>query len=242
MENGVVENSWPPPSEKTTLEELRYSGAVRLYLSSFRLGPRPDLFASMAGSNKRVALVLNAGDLWGSQAHAYRVIEQTEMFAETGMEVTDVDLREYVDRQAALERCLRTYGAVWVAGGNTFVLRRAMYDSGFDRIITTMLEDDAIAYGGYSAGICVLAASLAGLHLVDDPTEVEQAFHRAAIWDGLGILPYTPVPHYQSGHVESEMVDEVLRYLKSVGVAHKTLRDGEAIVIDGRSETLLQIA
>jgi hypothetical protein len=66
----------------------------------------------MAGRNTRVALILNAGDLWGDQTHAYRVIEQTEMFAETGMEVTDVDLREYVDRQAALEQCLRTYGSV----------------------------------------------------------------------------------------------------------------------------------
>ena len=186
-----------------------------------------------------MALVLNAGDLWGDQAHAYRVIEQTEMFAETGMEVTDVDLRDYVDRKAGLEQRLRTYGSVWVAGGNTFVLRRAMYDSGFDRIITRMLEDDAIAYGGYSAGICVLAASLMGLHLVDDPTEVEQAFHRGAIWDGLGILPYTPIPHYQSGHLESEMIDKVVSYLKREGVAYKTLRDGEAIVIDGQSEALL---
>ncbi len=196
----------------------------------------------MAGSNNRVALVLNAGDLWGDQAHAFRVIEQTEMFAHTGMEVTDVDLRDYVDRKAALEKRLRTCGSVWVAGGNTFVLRRAMYDSGFDRIITRMLKDDAIAYGGYSAGICVLAASLAGLHLVDDPMEVEQTFHRGAIWDGLGILPYTPVPHYQSGHVESEMIDKVVSYLKGEGVAYKTLRDGEAIVIDGQSEALLEIA
>jgi dipeptidase E len=196
----------------------------------------------MAGSNTRVALILNAGDLWGDQAHAYRVMEQTEMFAETGMDVADVDLREYVDRQAALERCLRTYGSVWVAGGNTFVLRRAMYDSGFDRIITRMLEDDAIAYGGYSAGICVLAASLKGLHLVDDPAEVEQAFHREAIWDGLGVLPYTPVPHYQSAHMESEIVDRVVSYLKLKGMAYKTLRDDEAIVIDGNSEVLLQPA
>jgi dipeptidase E len=196
----------------------------------------------MAGSNNRAAVILNAGDLWGDQAHAYRVIEQTEMFAEAGMEATDVDLRDYVDRKARLERRLRTYGSVWVAGGNTFVLRRAMYDSGFDQIITKMLEDDAIAYGGCSAGICVLAASLKGLHLVDDPAKVEEAFHREVIWDGLGILPYTPVPHFQSDNMESEMVDQVVSYLKREGVAYKTLRDGEAIVIDGQTEALLKIA
>jgi dipeptidase E len=194
----------------------------------------------MADSNNRVALILNAGDLWGDQAHAYRVIEQTEMFAGSGMDVTDVDLQDYVDQKAGLEQRLRTYGSVWVAGGNTFVLRRAMHDSGFDSIITGMLEDDAIAYGGYSAGICVLAASLKGLHLVDDPAEVEKAFHRAVIWDGLGILPYTPVPHYQSDQMESEMIDKVVSCLKLEGLAYKTLRDGEAIVVDGQYEALLE--
>ncbi len=195
----------------------------------------------MAGRNKRVALILNAGDLWGDQAHAYRVIEQAEMLAETGLVATDVDLRDYVDKSAQLEQRLRTCGSVWVAGGNAFVLRRAMYDSRFDRIITKMLKDDAIAYGGYSAGICVLAASLKGLDLVDDPAEVEQASHREVIWDGLGILPYTPVPHFQSDHMESGTIDKVVSYLKSAGMAYKTLRDGEAIVVNGQSEALLEI-
>lgn len=213
---------------------------MRLYLSSFRLGSRHDLFASLSGANNRVALILSAGDAWGDQAHAYRVIEQTAMFFETGMQVTDVDLRTYIERGNELERDLRTYGSVWVAGGNTFVLRRAMHDSGFDRIVTRMLRDDAIAYGGYSAGICVLAASLRGLELVDDPTEVEQAFQKDVIWDGLGILPYLPVPHFQSEHPESESIDEVVNFLKTEGLPHRILRDGEVIVINGSSEVLIE--
>jgi len=52
-----------------------------------------------------------------------------------------------------------------------------MSDSGFDRIVTGMLENDAIAHGGYSAGIRVFAPSLEGLHLVYDTAEVEQALH-----------------------------------------------------------------
>jgi len=213
---------------------------MRLYLSSFRLGPRPDLFAAMAGGNNRVALILSAGDVWGEQAHAYRVTEQTAMFHETGLELTDVDLRTYTGRSAELERQLRTCGSVWVAGGNTFVLRRAMYDSGFDHIITKILGEDAIAYGGYSAGICVLAGSLRGLELVDDPVEVERALQKNVIWEGLGLLPYMPVPHFQSEHLESERVDKVVRFLESEGMPYKTLRDGEVMVIDGQSETLIE--
>ncbi len=117
-----------------------------------------------------------------------------------------------------------------------------MYDSGFERIITKLLEEDVIAYGGYSAGICVLAAGLKGLDLVDDPAEVQRVFPGGAIWDGLGLLPYTPVPHFQSKHLESEMIDAVVSFLQSSGVSYRTLKDGEAIVIDGESETLLGIA
>ena len=115
-----------------------------------------------------------------------------------------------------------------------------MHDSGFDRIITKILEEDAIVYGGYSAGICVLATSLRGLDLVDDPAEVEQTFQKEVIWDGLGLLPYTPVPHFQSEHFESEKVDKVVSFLRSKGVAYKTLRDGEVIVVDGQSEALIE--
>jgi dipeptidase E len=219
---------------------LIYADAMRLYLSSFGLGSKPKLFASLAGNNNRVALILSAGDAWGDKAHNVRVIEQTAMFSATGMEVTDVDLRTYTDRSAELECHLRTYGSVWVAGGNTFVLRRAMHDSGFDRIITKMLRDDVIAYGGYSAGICVLAADLRGLELVDDPTEVEQAFQKEVIWDGLGLLPYVPVPHFQSEHLESERIDRVVSFLKNEGVPHRTLGDGEVIVIDGQSAALIE--
>ena len=114
-----------------------------------------------------------------------------------------------------------------------------MHDSGFDRITTEMLEEDAIVYGGYSAGICVLAPSLRGLELVDDPAEVEQTFQKEVIWDGLGLLSYTPVPHFQSEHIESEKVNKVVSFLKSGGFQYKTLRDGEVIISDGQAETLI---
>lgn len=212
---------------------------MRLYLSSYRLGARPELFAAMAGGNRRVALILSAGDAWGDVVHNTRVGEQTAMLLGIGLESADVDLRNYFGRSDELERELSAYGSVWVAGGNTFALRRAMHDSGFDRIITTMLREDAIAYGGYSAGICVLAPSLRGLELVDDPAEVAQAYAREVLWDGLGILSYTPVPHFQSELPESEQIDDVVALLERTRAPYKTLRDGEVIYVNGDSETLL---
>ena len=41
--------------------------------------------------------------------------------------------------------------AIEVTGGNTFVLRRAMKASGFDDLITRMLDGDEIVYGGFGS-------------------------------------------------------------------------------------------
>jgi dipeptidase E len=212
---------------------------MRLFLSSYRLGARPEMFAALVGESRRVALILSAGDAWGDVVHETRVGEQTAMLSEIGLEAADVDLRKYVGRSDELNRELAVFGSVWVAGGNTFVLRRAMRDSGFDRIIERMLRQDSIAYGGYSAGICVLAPSLRGLELVDDPAEVALTGAGEVLWDGLGVLPYTPVPHFQSELPESEQIDDVVRFLDRAGRPYRTLRDGEVIYIDGDSETLL---
>ena len=194
----------------------------------------------MAGREKRVALILNASDAWGDAVHDTRVDEQTAMLRGIGLEAADIDLRKYFGRGKELEGELAGYGSVWVAGGNTFVLRRAMYDSGFDRTITRMLRDDAIAYGGYSAGICVLAPTLRGLELVDDPAELALAYGKEILWDGLGILPYTPVPHFQSELPESKQIDDVVEFLEHMQMPYKTMRDGDVIVIDRDSESLIE--
>ena len=198
------------------------------------------MFAALAGGNRRVALILSAGDAWGNVVHETRVGEQTAMLRDIGLEAVDVDLRKYAGRGEELSRELAGYCSVWVAGGNTFVLRWAMYDSSFDRIITRMLREDAIAYGGYSAGICVLAPSLRGLELVDDPAEVAQAGAGEVLWDGLEILSYTPVPHFQSELPESEQIDDVVRFLEGARVPYRTMRDGEVIYVDGEIEALLE--
>jgi dipeptidase E len=102
--------------------------------------------------------------------------------------------------------------------------------------LTDLLQRDALVWGGYSAGICVLAPSLAGLETVDDPEEVRRVYGAAAIPSGLGVLDYGIVPHVDSpDHPESEACGEVAKRYSAEGVPHRTLRDGEAIVVHGDS-------
>ena len=129
---------------------------------------------------------------------------------------------------------------VWVCGGNSFILRRAMAQSGFDEVITDLLASDKVVYGGYSAGACVMAPTLLGIDLCDDPEVVPQSYHTEIIWDGLGLVDYSIVPHYKSNHPESPLLDETVTFLEDRGMPFKTLRDGEAIIINGDTTELVQ--
>jgi len=128
---------------------------------------------------------------------------------------------------------------VWVCGGNSFILRRAIAQSGFDEAITDLLAADEIVYGGFSAGACVVTPSLMGIDLCDDPEVVPEGYQEEVIWDGLGLVDYSIVPHYKSDHPESAVLDETATFLEDRGMPFKTLRDGEVIVVDGESEELL---
>lgn len=71
-----------------------------------------------------------------------------------------------------------------------------------------------------------LGPTLQGLELVDDV----QAVHEP-IWDGLGLVKFSIAPHYRSDHPESESIEELVRYFSTESIPHRTLRDGQALVV-----------
>ena len=168
---------------------------MRLYLSSYRIGDSAgSLLALLSGGQEksqtfpvrprdrsdwgngpRAAIIENALDLYSEEAremHQREIYDPAAELASLGIGSNRLDLRKYFGRAEALEAELAGYDLVWAVGGNAFVLRRAMQASGFDDVITRMLDKDQIVYGGFSAGAVVAAPSLCGMHLMDDPNEV----------------------------------------------------------------------
>lgn len=213
---------------------------MRLYLSSFRLGDRPEHLARLAGDGARVAVIANSID--GAPADVRRDGVEAELAALRGLGFapSELDLRHLAgaDQVAAV---LRDVEAVWVRGGNTFVLRVAMGRSGADDALVDAIARDEIVYAGYSAGPCVLAPSLRGLELVDPVDEVARVQPGAqVIWDGLGVLDRPFVPHWRSpGHPETELMDDVVARYDGEGTPFWKLRDGQALVVEGSSTTLV---
>lgn len=204
---------------------------MRLYLSSYRLGNNPEVLTSMITGNKRAAIILNARDYFSIEDRESGRIEQTNELKKIGITAAELDLRNYFGRQHDLEKKLEQFDAVWIPGGNSFLLRHAMRESGFDTIIKNLLQEDKIVYAGYSAGIVVLCETLKGIEIVDDIKYVKEIYNTEPIWDGLGILPYSIAPHYKSNHPESELINELVEYFIKEKIPYKTLRDGDTIVI-----------
>jgi dipeptidase E len=59
------------------------------------------------------------------------------------------------------------------------------------------------------------------------------------IWDGLGVLPYVIAPHYKSDPFVAAEVDRCIEYFIAHHMPFIALRDGEAIVVDSGSETVV---
>ncbi len=214
---------------------------MRLYLSSFRLGNQPTRFTQLVGENKRVAVISNSRDAFPDlQRRADSTRREIEALGQIDLVGTELDLRRSVGRSDELREILSQYGAVWILGGNVFVLRRAMRDSGFDTIIKEFLQEDRLVYAGYSAAACVLAPMLKGLDLVDPISDVTDVLRAEVIWQGLDVLPYSIIPHYKSDHPESEVIDKVVEYMQTERQSFKTLQDGEVLYVAGDYQEILK--
>lgn len=209
---------------------------MRLYLSSYRTGEAFERLLDLAGRSCRAVVISNALDLIPAaerEAYARKVHDPVAELRQAGLEADPLDLRDYFGRPEALDAELAGVGLVWAVGGNAFLLRRALRQSGLDAILARRLEEDSLVYGGWSAGACVAGSTLRGLHLMDEPQALAPGYDRDIIWDGMGLVDFAIVPHFASAHAEAAAAGEAAAYLAKGAVAYRTLRDGEAILRQG---------
>ncbi len=215
---------------------------MRLFLSSENLGKYPETFFKLVGANKKLAFCENAKDDYDEIDRKAKVKEHLNQFRNEGFEVQELDLRKFFGKSDELKSWLKDFGSVWVSGGNTFILRRAMEASSFDKIIKQRLSENSIAYGGSSAGSCVTAPSLRGIDQGDrpHPDDVPEDYPNSEIiWEGLDLVPYMIVPHYGSTWFQKE-ADATIEYLSEHNINHRILKDGQVILVDGDKEEFLK--
>ncbi|GLS44098.1 Type 1 glutamine amidotransferase-like domain-containing protein [Methylobacterium brachythecii] len=203
---------------------------MRLYLSSLGLGDATSALVDLAPRQGRVALIMNALD-GDTSSRGHWQADQSQELSALGFRVEELDLRHFFREPEALRTALCDVDMVWINGGNTFVLMRAMRLSGFDRIIKERLAEDTIVYGGFSAATVAATPSLRGIEAVDDPNEVPEGYPGEIVWDGLGLVPFQVAVHYRSDHPESDDVEKEIAFCEREGLAYRTLSDGQVLVV-----------
>ncbi|HEX7483775.1 MAG TPA: Type 1 glutamine amidotransferase-like domain-containing protein [Candidatus Saccharimonadales bacterium] len=212
---------------------------MRLYLSSHGFGNHLERLQQMVGDNKKVLFIDNAKDDLSEDERQAHVAEKRLEFEEAGFEFYELDLRKYFGKAELLSKIVAGAGLVWVSGGNTFLVRRALKYSGLDEILMNDLRKDLFVYGGSSAGAIIMTKTLRGTEMGDDPYVAPEGYEQEIIWNGLGMIYPQLVPHYQSSWFGNE-AQAMIDYFEENGLKYKGLKDGEVYVVDGEFEERLE--
>lgn len=215
---------------------------MRLFLSSYRAGIHNAELLKFVGGVTKVAFVSNAKDYKSAAERAKSMRENFDFWRSINIEPTEIDLKPYFHKGGA-DKLFSNFEFVWLAGGNAFLLRRALKYSGIDNFLIEKVRGGSLIYGGESAGAIMAAPTLLGSDddstNEDDPNFVPEPYQDEVLWDGLGLLDYVLVPHYKSPDV-GESIDGYVRYLKEHKIPFKTIREEQALIVDGDKQEFLK--
>ncbi|KAH8293340.1 hypothetical protein KR018_007671 [Drosophila ironensis] len=136
------------------------------------------------------------------------------------------------DRAKALQEAQ----AIFVGGGNTFVLLRTLYELNLLEPIRELVLQGGVPYVGSSAGTNVATRSI---HTTNDmPVAYPPSF------EALSLVPFNINPHYldpdvgseHKGETRDERLEEFVAYHKLPVLG---LREGTSVRVEGEKATLL---
>lgn len=213
---------------------------MKLYLSSYRLGNHVNKLKELINKDgAKVAVCVNALDNTTIDVRNDIVLaRELDDIRTLGCQAEELDLRNYFNNDM-LSEVIKEYDAIWVSGGNTFILAKAFTQSGFDKVFYNEVENGQLVYAGYSAAFCVLSDDLHGVDLVDDKDASAEGYEHGNIWKGIGIINFHPIVHFRSNHHESDDVEKEYNYVVSNNIPYKTFKDGDVYLVDGNEGSVL---
>lgn len=204
---------------------------MKFYLSSYEIGNETEKLKQLVPKGK-IGYIPNARDFTSADPERRAKRNENDMASlrALGFEVEMVNLQDYFGKRDELKKKLEELGAIFISGGNVFVLRQAMKLSSLDELLKELREDKNFLYAGYSAAGCVLAPSLKGMDIVD-PLDTPYNDQKEIVWEGLGFVDWRFMPHWDSNHPESTDIDKEIAYCKENNIPYKAIRDGEVIIM-----------
>lgn len=126
--------------------------------------------------------------------------------------------------------------AIFVGGGNTFVLLKQLYELQLVHLIRELVLQHGVTYVGSSAGTNVATRSI---HTTNDmPVQHPPSF------EGLALVPFNINPHYletdpNTEHKGETRDERILEFIAYHGLPVLGLREGTSVRVRGDQATLL---
>ena len=203
---------------------------MKLYLSSYRI---PDLkkFSDFVGKEPaeiKMGLILNSKDYKPAAERLAKAEELLKYFSGLGLQVEEIDLRDYVQDNSKLLEKFQEMDVIWLNGGNTFRLNWIISEAKCENILKQALKN-GVVYGGDSAGAIIVGPTLKYYNSADDPSVAEKI-----IYKGLNFVDFAVLPHW--GSVEyGAALEDIKRNLEKDNYKTITLTDDEFLLInDGK--------
>ncbi|MEI6040298.1 MAG: Type 1 glutamine amidotransferase-like domain-containing protein [Candidatus Berkelbacteria bacterium] len=196
---------------------LLTSAGMRVKEEILKLLPRP-------ANQINLAYITTAIKPEANKAYAEN---DRKLLEEAGFNIEDVDIEGQDEK--SLFKLLRNFNIIYVQGGNTFYLLKAVHDSGFDKVAKELI-DQGVIYIGVSAGSMICGP------LIETADWKKPDKNKINLQDltGMNLVPFNLFVHY-----EDKWKDTVKEKSKQSLFSIKVLTDDQAILVRGDKTELV---
>ena len=209
---------------------------MKLFLCSQAILPSHySAFENLVGKklkDTKLALIEDAAD--GEDGEKQWVIDCRNVITNTGMQLTLVKLKDYINKTNELKEELQQYDVVYFGGGSCYYLRWIMQKVGLVEFLPELLNNGTV-YAGASAGACVTGPTLKYLEEADcDNKNAAETL----IEDGLSFIDTIIIPHWERPDF-AEPIALWEKLLQEDGYKTQRLTDEQALVVNDKTWTVI---
>ncbi|MEK7588560.1 MAG: Type 1 glutamine amidotransferase-like domain-containing protein [Patescibacteria group bacterium] len=178
-------------------------------------------------NGQKVAFITTAADTYTEKPW---MDADREKLKEMGFEVEDYNIKEKTKDE--LYEYLKSKDVIFVSGGNTFYLLDHVRKSGFDSVISRLLDEGKI-YIGSSAGSMIMSSDIEPSKLLDKPELAPDL----TSFLGLGLVDSVILPHYGNPKYEERYKNIINDWSNKIKL--QLLTDDQVILIEGDSQKII---